>query len=690
MSFAPEDELIILCSRTSPREAGARAARALLEPDRDWGYVIETSIKHGVAPLVHHGLTSLLEQRDVHVPAWALAELGRLRATSAERNSRLYGVVGDVMDAFQAGGVRALGLKDLSLALELYPDPGLRPIGDLDILVPREDYEAAGRCLVRLGFERQPRADAPYARRYAVGSHFRRARADIWIDLQWNVMEREWDAQGCSARTFDVETMWRRSRLLTVASGGYRYELRAPGLEDMLYHLCHHAEGHDYSELILLCDIAELVEAKGDAIDWAAVVDTARRHEATASVRAALGLVERLFGVSAPQAALEEMRSHVLMAGAHQAIFGNLGSLHVALDDMDAVASPPAELMQRLERLVRGQASTARSLYEELRALAADVVQAGGELVVVDGTGSPRLFPDEVLPPFGNIRLLVVDCDRDLLLETCRRRGFDAASNTPQRLMKRLPVASGDPLARREPDTLVLDWDDDPRDPLRLRDASYSNRDAALLSLEGRLRRRSTDSTVRVRVAALPREELFLRLLAKAGTETHTVLFSLVALLDFLERSRAPIDPARLAAAGQRRGVAEGAARGLRLLEEVMPQQAAPAGPPPRALEWARYPAGALERYTLLRDAYLFGLCLLAARGMRERVRLIRSAVTARGGIRGAVAALARAAGAAVRQLTGSRTLSPGELAYWTRIPDTGSSPGPARAEPAAEHDAIS
>jgi hypothetical protein len=89
-------------------------------------------------------------------------------------------------------------------------------------------------------------------------------------------------------------------------------------------------------------------------------------------------------------------------------------------------------------------------------------------------------------------------------------------------------------------------------------------------------------------------------------------------------------------------------------------------------------------------DEYLFGLGLLAARGGRERVGLIRSAITARGGIRGAGAALAWAAGAAVRQLTGPRTLSPGELAYWTRIPDTGSSPGPARVEPAAERDAIS
>jgi hypothetical protein len=55
-----------------------------------------------------------------------------------------------VLGSFAASGVRALVLKGAALALAHYPDPALRPMGDLDLLVPRSQWGEAVRALEAL------------------------------------------------------------------------------------------------------------------------------------------------------------------------------------------------------------------------------------------------------------------------------------------------------------------------------------------------------------------------------------------------------------------------------------------------------------------------------------------------------------------------------------------------------------
>src|SRR5439155_8542421 len=122
MSFAPEDRLVLRCARIDPSERALGEARALLAGPLDWDYVVESAVRHGVAPLVHRTLARL--EPPATVPA---AELAQLAAVSERRSVRLFGVVTEIVAALAAAGVRTLGLKDLGLALEVYPEPGLRP-----------------------------------------------------------------------------------------------------------------------------------------------------------------------------------------------------------------------------------------------------------------------------------------------------------------------------------------------------------------------------------------------------------------------------------------------------------------------------------------------------------------------------------------------------------------------------------
>ena len=60
-----------------------------------------------------------------------------------------------ILEAFNAQGIPALVLKGPALIESLYPDIGLRPMGDLDILVERRHLERASRLMADLGFKKE-------------------------------------------------------------------------------------------------------------------------------------------------------------------------------------------------------------------------------------------------------------------------------------------------------------------------------------------------------------------------------------------------------------------------------------------------------------------------------------------------------------------------------------------------------
>ena len=69
------------------------------------------------------------------------------------------GMTGEVALEFDRAGVRTLLLKGPALATWLYDEGMPRGYADCDLLVPPEDYSAAGRVLASLGFERSDQAD---------------------------------------------------------------------------------------------------------------------------------------------------------------------------------------------------------------------------------------------------------------------------------------------------------------------------------------------------------------------------------------------------------------------------------------------------------------------------------------------------------------------------------------------------
>jgi Uncharacterised nucleotidyltransferase len=107
-----------------------------------------------------HRLSPLLSSLDVSgVDQTTADQFRRDRVATVARNMFLAAAADECTGALVAASVPVILLKGLAYEETIYPAAGVRPTGDVDILVPGDARRAAFRVLNHLGFE--PRAAAP-------------------------------------------------------------------------------------------------------------------------------------------------------------------------------------------------------------------------------------------------------------------------------------------------------------------------------------------------------------------------------------------------------------------------------------------------------------------------------------------------------------------------------------------------
>lgn len=141
--FDPPAFLIRLVGSTGPETS-------LPIPERldDWWTALLLAESHGVAGLMHEacGLAPPAVRqvlREIYI-----GQLARGRAAQAQWE--------EIEATHARAGIAVVPLKGLDLLERCYPDPGVRHVGDLDILVAPDRVEESRRICVRLGYRPLP------------------------------------------------------------------------------------------------------------------------------------------------------------------------------------------------------------------------------------------------------------------------------------------------------------------------------------------------------------------------------------------------------------------------------------------------------------------------------------------------------------------------------------------------------
>ena len=685
MGLALEDQLLIQCSRINMNDLAVKKAVKLLDKELDWSYILETSIKHNVSPLFYHGLKQVLQsgELDTLLPQPVMEELEKLYHGNRKRNLRLYRAIGDVCKAFERVGITAMGLKDFQLTWELYPDVGLRPMGDIDILIHPQDYDQAIACMLDQGFNLLPYPDLPFGKKYAWAHDLQHLDKNVWIDLQWGVMQLEWDIAGEGSFYFDSEKMWQNAQLMTVQD----YQIYVPKLEDMLFHLCIHLEGHRYAELVLFCDIAEFIRQYGAGLDWDYLFDLARKHNAQSSIYYVLLVTHKLFGCSLPSS-FESIRPDYFKANLFAPLFGNLVTLHDFLDELYNTTFSPTSVMSQFETVTRRQAACAMRLYKEIDQLVTTFKERGARIGIVEGRPSPRVFPSQALEPFADIQLFVLEQDVERLRQALLSSGFEVDRSLFTLFEKAYTFKSADPATGHQP----LKLDIQARMVMGLSSLAdmpvnrWSKKSQALKALKGAtsFEKDGGDALVPLGLVILDPSEMLVYMAGQSGKREFERLFALRNLVEFFQQYQDPIDWAEVARLARVYGLSRHVYLGLLAFNEfssspisaqnlaLLETQAAP----PFILQWARYGPGALDRYTSFKELFSHAFTFFSIPGFTEKLKYMFAPLPYPGRV--IVDGLTRSVRLFVELLTArfrtQPSLSIKDFAYWIE-PDSGSQP---------------
>jgi hypothetical protein len=284
------------CSVTHYHQLAQEAAKFT-----EWEKVPAQAEAHGLGPLLYVHLLAA----GVPFPPTVKRELLGLYLRHRQSNRVRMRVLHDILTAYDAAGIQALVLKGGALSHLVYPEPGLRPMSDLDILVPKSELWQAQGVLIELGFDASLPSDSTLPHRHLPLATLHTEGLAIHVEIHHKLFSDYFDSAISYVHSkilpvvrpiAQVRAFCRKhilpARLLRTRQehGGLTWEeldsLTVPpypfalgdltaytlGCEDMLWHLCQHLASHvnvwDFGRLIWVADIVSFAERFVSEIDW--------------------------------------------------------------------------------------------------------------------------------------------------------------------------------------------------------------------------------------------------------------------------------------------------------------------------------------------------------------------------------------------------------------------------------------
>jgi putative nucleotidyltransferase-like protein len=227
-------------------------------------------------------------------PIMAASE--RVRQQAASRSRALFDAGRGLLRALTDSGINTLVLKGGALATRLYREAGLRPMSDLDVLVPTDRAEAAVETVRRAGWSPGSGINQAFIRMQHAADVFAEG-GSVKCDLHWHVY---WE---CCQPDAD-DDLW-------AASVPFDFEgvpTRTLGPADQLLHVCVH--GSRRAQRPWFQWVADsLLLLRENGIDWPRFVGEAGRRRFALRAGSMLAYLRETFGAPVPDAVLARLEA---------------------------------------------------------------------------------------------------------------------------------------------------------------------------------------------------------------------------------------------------------------------------------------------------------------------------------------------------------------------------------------------
>lgn len=248
--------------------------------------------QHRLEPLLFWSLTH--EKRDCVQPETLKARLAACFKQASIRTLQQQRELLLTHRILAAANIPHIALKGAFLAFHAYPHPAMRPLRDLDILVPKEQALMAYQTLLDEGLQRVEAYPGDPKATLAVGHHLpplQSPSGTVYIEVHGQLFHPEKNRDSTPDLS-EAQYFWKRIRTIPVAGNEIAYESST----DLLLHMIVHAVyDHCFNNgPLLLSDLAYLLRTQ--EIDWKLFWRLAHDFDRTRGCLLALSLAEHYWG----------------------------------------------------------------------------------------------------------------------------------------------------------------------------------------------------------------------------------------------------------------------------------------------------------------------------------------------------------------------------------------------------------
>jgi len=212
------------------------------------------------------------------------------------KNNKLFSDMGPVVKALHGAGIPIMLLKGVPLAQSYYRNVGLRPMADIDVLVPTSHAETAIEVMASFPYSRYAEPSPDFLK-YRHAMQYKSA-AQGEMDLHWHALCE------CHQKGAD-DFFWAKARPFLF--NGVPCEI--PDSTRMLFHtVIHGFRWNEDPPIRWVADAMVILRESGREIDWDALVQHAGEHGLGYRLRLGLGFLRECFFAPIPISVLSRLK----------------------------------------------------------------------------------------------------------------------------------------------------------------------------------------------------------------------------------------------------------------------------------------------------------------------------------------------------------------------------------------------
>jgi len=267
----------------------------------DWYATVQEAFVSGLAPLLYN---SLLQTPSSTIAPDLLDNLRNSYYETAAYNALAVHNLANVLRCLSAGGISVIMLKGAALLHSVYPDLALRPMVDLDLLIPYHSLGVAIDLLAEIGYrQRQPLPFNDESGLFWNELLLTNDNENITqLELHWQLLDNPYYSTRLSVP-------WLLERAIPCQVEDVNALILAPN--DSILHLSSHNLHHHRGQFRRAAvDIAFVASQYGSIIDWDQLVSQAARINLVVAVTTTLDQARDNWYASIPNAALDKLHSN--------------------------------------------------------------------------------------------------------------------------------------------------------------------------------------------------------------------------------------------------------------------------------------------------------------------------------------------------------------------------------------------